>query len=223
MNEGLFIVDLPSKNAFAEAALIDVKFDYNRIPCCPHCGRWVAGAYWERPREVVLTSRKMPDFLYAYCDNSPFLISEKALRKIQLAGLKGVTVAEEIEYVRFQRKAKSETLPPRYYHVELARSRITIDHEKSVIVYGESEDAVCCPLCRQVPALYNFFRSLSFNMDFYENYDIFQIYELGKTVLLSQRFVDFYMEENLTGLCFGPAQKHGQWAAAYFLDGDEDA
>ncbi len=223
MKKCLYIVDYPRKTEFAEAAPIDVNNDYSRYESCPKCGNRVSGALWMRPREVVLTSRKIPDFLYAYCDDSPFLLSENALQKIQDAGLVGITKAEEIEHIRFQRKSKKEVPIPKFYHIELARSMITIDHPKSRIVYGNRGKRTCCSLCRQVPATYNFFRSLSFNMDAYEGYDIFYIYELGNTVFLSQRFVDFYKENKLTNLHFDPAEKHGQWAASYFLDGNEDA
>lgn len=223
MGNDIFIVDYPRKTEFAEAAVIPVKYDYCKYASCPQCGARVSGAYWEQPREAVLTKHKAPDFLYAYCDNVPFLLSERALEKIRLAGLTGIVCSEEIEKVRFQRKSKKELCVPRYFHIELARSRITVDHQKSVIVYGSQGNAKCCPLCRQVPATYNFFRSLSLNTDEYEGYDIFQIYELGNTVFLSQKFVDFYRENTLTNLHFRPVKKYGDWESSYFLDGNEEA
>lgn len=223
MNKKLYIVDWPRKTEWAEAAPIDVEYDYERIEKCPHCGEVVSGAYWMPPREVVLTKRKCPDFLYSYSGGTPFVISENAVNKIQQAGLTGIICTDKIEKARFQRKAKVDVFLPNYYYVELKRSRITIDHTHSKIEYGFGSDRKGCPLCRQVPATYDFFRSLSFHMDDYEGYDIFHIYELGDTVFLSQRFVDFYKESGLTNLHFGPAEKHGRWMAEYFLDGNEDA
>lgn len=224
MNDSfLYIVEYPRKSEYAEAAIIGVEHDYSRFVSCPQCGARVSGAYWEHPREVVLTRHKAPDFLYAYCDNAPFVLSEKAIELIRQAGLTGITCVEEIENVRFQRKSKKELAVPKYYHIELARSQITINHQESQIVYGSSSNPTTCPLCRQVPALYNFFRSLSFNTDVYEGYDIFQIYELGETVFLSQKFVDFCTKNNLSNLHFKPAKKHGTWAYSYFIEGNEDA
>lgn len=222
MEHSKYIVEYPRKSEFAEAAIIDVTHDYTRFVSCPKCGARVSGAYWARPREVVLTKQNAPDFLYTYCDNAPFVISEKALCEISQAGLKGITCAEEIETVRFQRKAKKERALPKYFHIELARSCITINHQKSEIVYG-NQRGIACPLCRQIPATYDFCRSLSFCMDFFEGYDIFQIYELGETVFLSQKFVDFYKNSTLSNLHFTPAEKYGAWEASYFLDGNEDA
>lgn len=219
----LYTAEYPRKATYAEAYPIDVEYDYDRYVSCPRCGRRVSGAYWLRPREVVLTKRNAPDFLYAYCDQVPFVISENALEKLRAGGLTGIAHAEEIELVRFQRKAKTETPIPKYYHIELARSRITVDHEASVIKYGKLHDEAICPLCRQVPATFNFIRSLSLHTEAYEGFDIFQIYELGDTVFLSQRFVDFCRENHLTNLHFVPAQKHGQELSSYFLDGNENA
>ena len=226
MIPNLYIVDYPNRSDYAEAAVIKVEYDYDKCVHCPQCGDRVSGAYWKRPREVVLTKRNAPDFLYAYCDNVPFVISEKALEIIRQAGLTGIEKAEEIEFVRYQRNSKKEIPIPKYYHIELSRSRMTIDHTHSVISYGSpygsAKDAGGCSLCRQVPRTYDFFRSLAFHTDKYEGYDIFQTYEMCNTVFLSQRFVDVCKANDLTNLRFDPAQKHGQWTAAYFLDGNED-
>ena len=223
MEHTFYIVDYPRKSDFAEAAIIPVEYDYTRVVKCPQCGERVSGGYWKHPREVVLTRQKTPDFLYAYCDAAPFVLSKKAIEEITQAGLRGIECFEEIESVRFQRKSKKERTVPQYYHVELSRSCMTIDHQKSVIKYGASKDRTPCSVCRQVPATYDFFRSLAFHTDDYEGFDIFQIYELGNTVFLSERFVKFYENSTLTNLHYGPARKHDAWAASYFLDGEENA
>lgn len=223
MNNNLFLVDYPRKTKFAEAAPISVTYDYNKFVSCPECGARVSGAHWEQPREVVLTSRKTPDFLYAYCDNAPFLLSEVALETIRSASLTGIKHAEKIEISRFQRNSKMEIPIPSYYHIELQRSRITVDHPNSVISYGLHGTRTICPLCQQVPATYDLFRSVAFHMDAYEGYDIFQTYELGDQVIVSRRFVELCAEKKLTNLHCTPAYKYGRWAAEYFLDGNENA
>lgn len=217
------MVDYPRKPEFAEVAVFPVTYDYDKFVSCPRCGKRVSGAHWKQPREIVLTSRKTPDFLYAYCDNVPFLLSEAALDAITSAGLSGITCAEKIEFSRFQRKSKKETYVPSYYHIELERSQITVDHPHSIISYGKPNTRDACTLCRQIPSTYDFFRSLAFHMEFYEGYDIFQIYELGNQVFLSQRFVELCAQKGLTNLHYSPACKYGKWVAEYFLDGNEDA
>lgn len=223
MENKFYIAEFPRKTEYAEAYPADnVTYDYDRFVACPLCGERVSGAYWVPPREVILTKRNVPDFLYTYGDNAPFVISPKALQVIRDAGLTGIKCAEEIEHVRFQRRSKKEVVIPRYYHIELERSRITINHEKSIIHYGKSSRTHTCALCRQVPATLDFTRRIVFNAEAYEGYDIFQIYEIGSAIV-SQRFVDVCRENDLTNLHVTPAETYGQWAAAYFLDGDEDA
>ncbi len=225
MGTDLYIVDYPDKTPYAEAALIDVGHDYAATATCPRCGRYVSGAYWAKPREVVLTKRKMPDFLYAYCDNVPFLLSERALHAIREAGLTGILRAEPIETIRFQRRSSREVTPLQYYHIELMRSAMTIDHGASNIRYGHvpggSYEQIC-PLCRPVSGTYDFFRSLAFRMEEYEGQDLFHTYELGDTVIVSGRFVELCKNCGLNNLHYEPVQRHGSRIASYFLDGDEN-
>ena len=222
MSNQLYIVHYPYKPEYAEGASGVVRnLDYSRIDKCPKCGNYVSGALWVPPRQVILTSRKVPDFLYHYGAETFFLLSKNALEKIQQAGLRGITFAEKIDKVGFQRKSKKEFPIPEYYYFKLQRSRITIDHQKSHIKYGESYGGKkeSCPLCRQVPGTYDWFFSLSFNMDAYEGYDIFQTYEMCSRVFLSQRFVDFYKESGLTNLHYLPVEEYNRERSEYMLYG----
>ena len=224
----LYIVDYPRKSEYAEASPIKTEHDYDRFDYCPECGSRVSGAYWIQPREVVLTKHKAPDFLYTYCDSAPFVVSERALEAIRAAGLRGLLQAQEIETVRFQRTPKQEKYLPKYYHIEVARSRITIDHEQSVIKYGTRgyggrKEGPGCPLCRQVLATYDFCRCLTMKMDEYEGYDIFQTYEMCDTLFLSQRFLDMVKEWELTNMYCKPSRTQGEQTWKYFLEGVENA
>lgn len=215
MERELYIATYPKEAKYAEAFTPDnVEYDDNIAELCPLCGRRVSGSYWVRPREVVLTSRRVPDFLYCYGGSeAPFLISERALTVIRKERLVGIKDAQEIEYVRFQRKAKKEVPIPKYYSIELVRSKMTIDHKKSVIDYGDCREggaySNACPLCRPVPGTYDFLRHLEFHMEQYEGYDIFFTYELCATTFLSRRFVDVCRKNGLTNLHFTPAEKFG--------------
>lgn len=215
MEQELYIAIRPMTGKYAESyPPDDVEYDDNVADLCPLCGGRVSGSYWMRPREVVLTSRRVPDFLYCYGGSKPpFLISEHALTVIRQEGLTGIKDAQEIEHVRFQRKAKKEVPIPKYYYLELERSKMTINHEKSSIVYGSCPEgdpySKACPLCRPVAGTYNELRHLEFHMEQYEGYDIFHTYELCDTTFLSRRFVDVCRKYGLTNLHFTPAEKYG--------------
>jgi len=213
MEPELYIATYPMTTEYAEVAILDnQEIDDNIAELCPLCGNRVSGSYWMQPREVVLTSRRVPDFLYCYGGSKPpFLISERALTVIRQQGLTGIKNAQEIEYVRFQRKAKKEVPIPKYFYVELVRSKMTIDHEKSVIDYGHCQEgepySKACPLCRPMPGTYDDLRHVEFHTEQYEGYDIFFTYELGTTTFLSRRFVDACRENRLTNLHFESATK----------------
>lgn len=215
MNPEFYIVMDPWKTEYSTGELPDnVVYDFDAMERCPLCGAWVSGGYWPQPREVALTNRRVPDFLYCYGGSKPpFLISERALTVIRQEGLTGIKDAQEIERVRFQRKAKKEVPIPKYYNIELERSKMTINHEKSSIVYGSCREgdpySKACPLCRPVAGTYNELRHLEFHMEQYEGYDIFHTYELCDTTFLSKRFVDVCRKYGLTNLHFTPAEKYG--------------
>ena len=221
MNPQLFAVEWDGLPEYAEVFPIDVEYDYSRFATCPVCNTRVSGGYWLPPREVVLTKRNAPDFLYTVSDTVSFVISEKALQVIRAAGLTGVVCAEEIEHVRFQRKGK-DTPIPKYYRIELVRSRMTIDHENSKILYGESSREDICPLCHPICATYHGYWKTVYHTEEYEGYDIFHTYELGGRVFLSQRFVDVYLQNGLTNLNYVPAEEYGREDTEYFFDGGEN-
>lgn len=115
MKPEFYIVMDPWKTEYATGELPDnVVYDFDKMERCPLCGALVSGGYWPQPREVALTNRRVPDFLYSY-SYEPFLISERALAVIRQAGLTGIQDVQEIEHVRFQRKGKKEISIPKYY------------------------------------------------------------------------------------------------------------
>ena len=173
MNMTFYVAEYPRKADYAEAEIVQAEYDFDRCVRCPKCGRLASGGYWMQPRSIKINKRKLPDFLYIYGDQAPFLLSQDAHTKIQEAGLTGITAFQRIEESRFQRKAQVETEIPPYYHIEVVRSKVRIDHDNSVIVYGKQNKTQYCALCNQITATYDFFRTLSLDTRDYEGYDIF--------------------------------------------------
>ena len=218
MDDSFFIVEYPDDPKYAEdAALLSDEwvphYDYDRYDRCPRCGKIVSGPFWLPPRKIVLTSRKVPDFFYLAGANVPFLISENALRGIREAGLTGIKSAEPIDYARFLRQAKKEVSIPNYYLIEVERSIITIDQERSVVEYKESEGSTQCPLCHPVHGTSMAAKNLHWNMEGFENYDIFKTYEMCSTLFVSKRFVEFCRDHNYSNLHCCPAS---EWKLGHF-------
>lgn len=213
----LFIVTYPQIAKYAETAPVltgnDASlYDFDQIERCPQCGQVISGARWIPPRKIVLTSRKVPDFLYTYGSSTPFLLSAKAFAEIRNAGLTGIKFAEPIDHARYLRKSKKEVAIPNYYYIEVEKSRITIDQDQSVTEYCESPTYTKCPLCCPVPGARMAVRNLHWNMEEFEHYDIFQTYEMRKTLFVSKRFVEFCKDKGLTNLHCCPSS---EWKFGY--------
>ena len=78
-------------------------------------------------------------------------------------------------------------------------------------------DSEYCTLCNNVPATRNFIHYLSLNMEKFEGYDIFQVYEMGERVFISKRFLDFCQKNKLTNLYCRPAEIYCKKEVEYFL------
>lgn len=213
METQFYIVEQPDGKYAEEACLastLKVHGDESQ-DVCPRCGGGVSGLGWLRPRNIVLTNRRIPDFFYLWGANVPFLLSERALKVIQEAGLTGIRNVEPIDDARFLRKSKKEVPIPQYYHFELPFSRITMDQERSIIGYGPivAEDRIC-PQCNPYGRSKNGYYGVSYHMENFEGYDIFHTFENCNTVFVSQRFVDVCRENGLTNLHICPIQDRGK-------------
>lgn len=196
----IYICEIPETPKYAEAEAAEGTYDFDVFEKCPKCSRRVSGGYWKKPHIVDISKRKLPDFMYIYGGTGTFLVSERVLNTFRQNQLTGILLAEEIDEIRFRGKALNSQSIPRYYSLKLARSFVSIDHEKSEILYGDYHEEQVCPLCNPKGATKDFFRSLHMNMDCYEGYDIFTIYELGEATFVSQRFVDFCEQNGFTNL-----------------------
>ena len=97
MEPKFYIVMDPWKTEYATGELPDnVAYDFDKMERCPLCGAWVSGGYWPQPREVALTNRRVPDFLYSY-SYEPFLISARALAVIRQAGCRKLSMSASSE------------------------------------------------------------------------------------------------------------------------------
>lgn len=213
METQIYVVEQPDGYYAEDACLLSTEMKHGDEPqfVCPRCGAWVSGRSWLRPRKIVLTSRRIPDFFYVWGPSVPFLLSERALKVIQEAGLTGIQNVEPIDEARFLRKSKKEVPIPQYYHFELPFSMITMDQERSIIGYGSGvTEAQICPLCNPYGRSKNGYYGVAFHMENFEGYDIFHTFENCSTVFVSQRFVDVCRAHGLTNLHVCPIQDWGK-------------
>lgn len=200
-------VRLPGNGKYAESFGVNPEYDFTPRALCPVCGQNLSPGYWIHPRQLSLTKRKTPDILACYSAESLFLFSERAIQAMQKHGITGITKIEKTDSVVFQRKSSDPTPPPDYYDLLFVRSRVTINHQESKIKYLHNYvDKPICPVCCPVGRLSHEYYELVYNMEEYEGYDIFHTWERGGTVFVSQKFLDMWKEEKLTGLWYSTAE-----------------
>lgn len=204
----MYTLGLPMNSKYAEdiCELHHIHYDFSLIERCPICGTPVSGGKWVEPKKVVLSGKKAPDFLLCIPPDVHYLLSERAMEAVRSYGITGIIKAEKIQDVAYKRHGTLKA--PDYYQLTIERSRVTINHQVSIIQYMMSHSTRTCPLCRQVPALYDSIGKLQLNLEQYEGYDIFHIYELGNCVFLSQKFVDMCKQEKLTGFWYNTLDNH---------------
>ena len=213
MDTQIYVVEQPDGHYAEDACLVSTKSEYDFSPreACPKCGKQLNSGYWLKPRHIVLTNRRVPDFFYVWGTSVDFLLSERALQVIREAGLTGIKNVEPIDSARFLRKAKKEVPIPQFYHFEVERSMIRLNHERSCISYGKTvHPERICSLCDPLGRTRDFYRGAVFHMEDYEGYDIFHTIENGDTLFVSHRFVDVCREAGLTNLRVCPVQNWGK-------------
>lgn len=205
----IYICEIPETTKYAEAEAAEgTVYDFDVFEKCPECGRPVSGGYWKRPHIIDINKRKLPDFMYIAGGTGTFLVTERVLNAFRQNQLTGILSAEEIDVIQYRGQPLNSQSNPRYYSLKLARSFASIDHERSEILYGDYYEEKRCSLCNPKGATKDFFRRLEMNMDRYEGYDIFTIYELGEATFVSQRFVDFCEHNGFSNLRATPIENY---------------
>ena len=214
MMEEIYNVIYPEKDIFADAYVMDPVYDPNSRDLCICCNRPVSGMEWCDPKSVKLKRSKMPDFLYGYGFDMPFLISEKVLSAYSCSNLSGILGYDKIEKIVSTRK----TVTDNYFHIKVKRLDLPIDHKKSKIVYGKVPREKKCAVCDSVGRTKDFIYTLHLVMDNYDGTDIFKIYELGDLVFVSKRFLDFCQTHNFSNINVRQLGDYNRHLQLYFSD-----
>ncbi len=192
----LYRVFFPPESLYAEAEVMHPIYSTDNVDRCTLCNRVISGQTWLSPKAVCINKKKKPDFLYGYGFNMPFLVSGKFIecyKKSNLSGVLSITPVDSVKY-------RSCEIEEKYFHINVERLNIAIDHNKSQISYGNEVIGEKCPLCNPINRTIDFIQSLVLDLTNYKGLDIFKIYELGDAVFVSQQFVDFCDQYSLSNL-----------------------
>lgn len=199
MKSSIYVVTIPSKPKYAEGESINVKYDENQIERCPKCGQSLSGMKWVGEKQVSINKKVLPDFLYLYGGSSSgFLVSEKALNCLLNNGILGIKSYEKVDHFFIRKTEKIIS----YYDISVQRLNIPIDHEKSEINYGQASSEKKCDLCNPTGSTKDFIFHLYLKSDDAPDCDIFNIYEMGTIVFVSEQFIQICEANNLSGLSY---------------------
>ena len=164
----------------------------NVAPKCPKCGEAVGKLDWFEPRKIKLSKPKYGDFVYGV----RLLVSENFKNAYEKSNLKGIKEFLPVNVVKVNRLGKKPLPEMRYYTINLMYSFATIDLDKSKI-YGKPMGRYC-ELCKRTGIWINEIDGLYIDDSNWKGEDIFHIYEMGSTIFISQKFVDFCLDNNFS-------------------------
>jgi hypothetical protein len=201
-----YIFDQPrftSSYAYGEKVepinLVDEKKDI-----CPGCKRSLDGIRWLPPYRVSLEKPKYADFIYGTFDT--MLVSENFKNRYEGSGLRGITAFHPVEIVKIGRLKPDSPPPPKYYYIEIIRTKTRIDEERSQLVRELDEGEDYCKVCR-IGGEIKSYRGAYIIESTWTGEDIFFTMSfLPGTIFVTQRFVDFVKENNFTNVNFIPAK-----------------
>ncbi len=209
MDSKLYIIVYPSTSKYAEGEIINPEYDSTQRDFCPMCGQPVSSSKWAGERVVKVNKKNIPDFLYLYGSNMPFVISEKGYRILNENGITGVVKANKIDKIIFKENNMNET----FYQLYLERMSYAIDHINSNIVYGEERVGEKCELCSPSGKTIDFICGFRLGMKI--DKDIFNIYEMGDAVLVSERFIQVCKDNKLIGLFYEEVRDYNSAEGIY--------
>lgn len=193
-------------------SLSDEKFAYcepsddsryiPECPRCPKCGARIGLDYWAEPRKAILSRPKYGDFV----SGNEFLVSEQFKEAYKKSGLKGVERFVPVEIIKVRHIRNNPPVPPKYFSLELGYSFARIDINKSVIL-GQYDERYC-DLCNPFSCTKDKIDGIYIDDTNWEGEDIFHLHEMGVSVFVTQRFVDFCIDHEFTNFMYVSTQDY---------------
>ena len=174
-------------------------------PKCPCCGDHVGMIPWLPPHRAVLEvwGRQFGDIAFGPGDE--LLVSEHFAVLYETNGLTGLSSFNEVCIARVKRRGRARVRgqPPKYYCVSVVRSRVAVDGKASGLVL---EEPWTCEECRGgflVRATRVVLEEHSWSGE-----DIFFARGLPGTILVSQRFKEFFERNQINNGMLIPASEY---------------
>ena len=169
---------------------------------CEKCGEDVGPLMWLPPHraELELFGERFADI--AFSGASDLLVSERFKDLFEVSQLRGFRGFEPVEIVKVKfRKQKQKVVPPKYFHVSVPRDSARVDDRLSGL---EREEQSICSDCGSSGAVK--YVRISLLEGSWSGVDVFYARGLPGTILVSERFEQWYRLNSITGGMLIPAE-----------------
>lgn len=193
MNTQFYILKDPCVDDQCHLAITDFTSSEpdltGEAPRCNVCGGYVGSLPWLPPHyaELEVWTNVYGDI--AFGPGQEILISKRFLDLYKICGLTGLSGFDEVNITKVIRRGSSKLKKdtPQYYCVSITRSRALIDTEASEMVH---EEPWTCPECKS--GLIKKAQRIILEPNTWSGEDIFFARGLPGTIIVSQRFKDFF-------------------------------
>lgn len=183
-------------------------FKVGDAPKCPKCGRFIGLLTWMPPFrvEIEMWGKEFGDVVKAGAYD--FLVSHQFKRLYEEHRLEGLKDFEPVEIVKVKQHRKFKAKRPEYFKVSVARSRTSIDQEASEFEWQGNEPI--CPECLwpQTSCTLKGYKGIFIKSGSWTGEDIFHPRGSPVNVIVSKRFRDMCVENQLKNVIFLPADSY---------------
>ena len=196
-NPGFYMIDISrfddKQFAFGEEVEPIVLGD---CEYCPKCGKPISLMKWLNPMYVKLSKPAYGDFVYGTFEF--FLVSSRFKEQYDQSDLKGIQSFQRIDGIKVSRMKLHSPAPEEYYYITPVLSHMKIDNKRSRI--KGQRNGFKCSVCNPRGITNDKIDGFTLVSDDWNGEDIFRVYELGSTVFMTQKFVDFCIRKGFTNL-----------------------
>lgn len=174
-------------------------------PTCPGCGGFIGSLQWLPPYrgELECWGVEYADVIYGSGDC--FLVTERFRAVYEKSGLRGLSGFDPVVIRRVIRRGKVKGEIPKYYRVEVCRSRAAVDWHQSGAVWDVFPT---CDECRVNGRGLRRSERIVLEAGSWSGEDVFM--PRGATYLVTARFRDVCLSHDINHVTFVPIEQYWQ-------------
>lgn len=191
MNYSIIDIDIFNDSKFAFGEIVG-NINTGDSIYCQECGSPLTMLEWLPPYQVAISKKKIGDFIHG---TFGIIVSEKFMHKYLKTSLKGIIRFSKVD-VYYK---ENELTEASFYYPHIVLSDVKIDLLKSHLRFNDNRT---CGSCQKAGRVISFMNGLFFHPDEKILEDIFYTKMIGKTVIVSGKFVEFVLSNDFSNINF---------------------